>query len=104
MPFVKRDEQGRVIAVSLAPEPGCDEEMAWDSAALAAFRLPAIPASTLDASDQGLVRVLEDLVELLVDKGVILFTELPDSAQQKIMHRHALRSELSAKLDLIGDD
>ena len=48
--------------------------------------------------------MLEDVVELLIDKGVILFTDLPDSAQEKMMRRQKLRSEMAGKLDLIGDD
>ena len=48
--------------------------------------------------------MLEDVVDLLISKGVILFTELPDSAQQKIMNRQQLRTELGAALDLLGDD
>ncbi len=104
MPFVKRDEQGAVIAVSQIQEPGFDEELSTGSPELADF-LQAMDASTpIDATDQGFVRVLEDVVELLIEKGVILFTDLPESAQEKVMLRQQLRSKLGAKLDLIGDD
>jgi hypothetical protein len=48
--------------------------------------------------------VLEDVVELLVSRGVILFTDLPDSAQQKMIYRQRLRSALPGSLDLLGDD
>ena len=44
------------------------------------------------------------MVELLIAKGVILFTELPESAQEKIMKRQHLRSKLGAALDLLADD
>ena len=104
MPYVKRDQQGLIVAVSEGEEPGFSEELASSSPELEAFLQKMTFASSIHATDQDFVRVLEDLVELLVDKGVILFTELPEDAQNKVMHRQQLRSKLGGKLDLIGDD
>ena len=104
MPFVKRDQQGLIVAVSEIQEPGFGEELAVDSLELEAFLHKMMLASSIHATDQDFVRVLEDLVELLIGKGVILFTELPESAQEKVMHRQRLRSRLGSELDLIGDD
>jgi len=50
------------------------------------------------------VRVLEDLIEMLTAKGIILFTELPESAQQKILLRKRLRKDRTNSLDLLGED
>ncbi len=102
MPYIKRDEQGRVVAVSLEPAPGFDEQVNNNAPELSTFI--ALPAASLEDTDQDFIRVLEDVVELLIDKGLILFTELPQSAQDKIMRRQRLRSEMSGRLDLIGDD
>ena len=104
MPFVKRDEQGAVIALSQIQEPGFDEELPTGSPELADFMQAMDASSSIDATDQGFIRVLEDVVELLIEKGVILFTDLPESAQEKVMLRQQLRSKLGSKLDLIGDD
>lgn len=104
MPFVKRDEQGAIIAVSLEQEADYAEELSRESPELASFLGSGDASSGLDATDQDFVRVLEDVVELLINKSVILFTDLPDSAQEKIMRRQRLRSELGDKLDLLGDD
>ena len=104
MPFVKRDEQGSVIAVSRVAAEGFEEELRGDAPELALFLSDQQAASSLDATDQDFVRVLEDVVELLIAKGVILFTDLPDSAQEKIMRRQQLRSVMAGELDLIGDD
>ena len=102
MPYVKRDEQGRVVAISLEASDGFSEELDAGSAELAAFA--AAPTSSLEETDQDFVRVLEDVVQLLIDKGIILFTDLPQSAQDKILRRQQLRSRLGERLDLIGDD
>ena len=105
MPFVKRDEYGMVIAVSEEWGVECNEELAAADAQIAKFmtRVSGEP-SPFEASDQHLVRVLEDVVELLIAKGLILFTELPVDAQQKIILRQKMRSEASSLQDLISND
>ncbi len=105
MVYVKRDSRGAIVAVSQQADGQCQEAVDPGDPAVRAFMAAlAEDQSRLDATDQDFVRVLEDVVELLIAKGLILFTELPDSAQQKIMNRQRLRSELSRALDLIGDD
>jgi len=105
MPFVKRDEYGTVVAVSEERGAECNEELAAADAQITKFmtRVSCEP-SPFEASDQHLVRVLEDVVELLIAKGLILFTELPVDAQQKIILRQKMRSEASSLQDLISND
>lgn len=59
----------------------------------------------LDLSDTNLARVVEDLIELLVDKNLILFTELPSAAQDKLVTRRQARSNLQDNDELmVGQD
>lgn len=51
----------------------------------------------LAKSDAELARVTEDLISLLVKKGTILFTDLPDAVQTKLLDREALRNQLSSQ-------
>jgi hypothetical protein len=105
MPFVKRDEHGVVVAVSRESAAGCTEELATDDPAISEFLMEISNASSsLDASDQHFIRVLEDVVDLLIAKGLVLFTELPADAQQKIMRRQKMRSEVSSLQGLISKD
>jgi len=105
MPFVKRNDRGDIIAVSPTHESGFAEQVEPDDAQLVDFMEGlSVEKPSLDSTDQDFIRVLEDVVELLISKGVILFTELPESAQEKMMHRQRLRSEMSDRLDLIGSD
>ncbi|NQX87327.1 MAG: tryptophan synthase subunit beta like protein [Halioglobus sp.] len=105
MPYVKRDEQGRIITVSETAGPGVSEELPADDPAVAAFFEKVTGhASHLAASDLDLIRVLEDVVELLIDKGTILFTELPNDAQQKILRRQQLRARVGDLQNLISND
>jgi hypothetical protein len=48
----------------------------------------------LAASDLGAVRVLEDLVELLVAKGIVAKADLPAASQAKLDARKTLRAKL----------
>ena len=105
MPFVKRDEHGVVVAVSRESAAGCTEELATDDPAISEFLMEISNASSsLDASAHHFIRVLEDVVDLLIAKGLVLFTELPADAQQKIMRRQKMRSEVSSLQGLISKD
>lgn len=104
MPFVQRDSDHRIVAVSQLPQAGMESVAADDSELLEFLTVLSDEASHLGATDQDFVRVLEDVVELLISRGVILFTDLPASAQQKMLYRQRLRSTLPGSLDLLGDD
>jgi hypothetical protein len=73
--------------------------------------LPQEPAPALDAaeqllsqSDTSIARVLEDLVDVLIGRGVIQFTDLPQAAQDKLMSRQETRAKLKNSLQLLPDD
>lgn len=105
MPFVKRDESGMVIAVSQVPAAGFIEELPKDHPAIADFFTDVGDGlSSLADTDRDLIRVLEDLVDVLIGKGLILFTDLPAQAQQKILRRQQMRVEMGDSLNLISDD
>lgn len=110
--YVKRDENGEVIAVGRHPEPGMTEMVAADEDAVSQLlglsdaEGPEAAVLALERSDAELVRVVEDLTNLMIDKGMIQFTELPMAAQRKLLNRRQLRRDRKA-LDLVskrGDD
>lgn len=104
MPFVQRDASGQIVAVSQVPGDGMDVIAADDPELQGFLGQLGEEAPQISATDQDFVRVLEDVVELLIGRGVILFTDLPESAQQKMLHRQRLRSNLPGSLNLLGDD
>lgn len=57
----------------------------------------------LNNSDIELIRVLDDLIELLINKKVIKFTDLPNEAQQKLLMRQTLRKKTN-HLNLLDDE
>ncbi|HLT98178.1 MAG TPA: hypothetical protein VKZ70_00375 [Burkholderiaceae bacterium] len=50
------------------------------------------------------IRVLEDLINVLVDKGVINLTDLPPEALDKLSRRKRVRRRLKDALNLLQDD
>lgn len=101
MPYVKRDEQGRIILVNLEPGDGLLEVPAGSPELSEFMHRVGIEQSTLQQSDMRLVRVLEDLIDLLIARDVIRFTDLPLPAQEKLMERRSMRQSLGA-LNLLG--
>jgi hypothetical protein len=64
-------------------------------------------SSSVDAlsqSDASIARVLEDLIDVLINRGVIQFTDLPEAAQNKLMTRRQTRAKLSNSLHLLPED
>lgn len=106
--FVKRDPAGRILAVSLEREPGIEETIAADSPELSLFfgagrQEETAHLQALRESDIALARVLEDLIDVLIDKNLIQFTDLPPMAQHKLLARQSLRRQ-QHRLDLLVDE
>lgn len=109
MPFVKRGSTGDIIGLSYEKAEGFEELLDHNDPALLNFVVGlkdehSPEQATLTQSDLDFVRVVEDLVEVLVAKNYILFTDLPDKAQEKMQRRQALRGKMSTHLDLLGDE
>lgn len=60
--------------------------------------------NALSQTDTSLVRVLEDLIDVLITRGVIQFTDLPEAAQAKLLERRETRASLSNRLQLLPMD
>ena len=54
-------------------------------------------------SDLALARVIEDLIEVLIDKKLIMFTDFPAGAQRKLLDRRGLRKEFDYMETLFAD-
>ncbi|WP_137820528.1 tryptophan synthase subunit beta [Pseudomonas sp. 2FG] len=107
MVYVQRDEKGRVLRVESEPfeamthkVPASDPEMqSW----LASHALHTHLMS-LQHSDLELVRVIEDLVSVLVSRGLIRYTDLPEAARNKLSNRVEARAQLGDLGSLVEDD
>ncbi len=94
MPYVLRNPQGQIDSVHRQPVPG--SQRLPDQHAELRELIGDVPHDTpRDAAfadlDAGLIRVLEDLVDVLVARNVIRITDLPVGAQQKLFARKNFR-------------
>ena len=55
-------------------------------------------------ADAEFVRVIEDLIDVLITKNLIMHTDLPEAAQKKLMFRKGLRNRIHGALDLLDSD
>lgn len=110
MPYVIRDDDGNVVALSEVPLEEPPEEVEPDHPEVLDFvgRVVALREEGVGdpflVADLDFVRVAEDLIELLIKKGVIALAELPPEAQEKLMGRRALRHSLGGTGGLVDDE
>ncbi len=64
---------------------------------------PEAAGHDMQMLDTDFVRVLEDLIDVLIENGTIRLTDLPIEAQQKLTQRKQARRRLRDTLDLMGD-
>lgn len=107
MLYVERAEDGKIIALHSSPEPNADEQKSVIDDEILEFLHTTVSADSrkllLSLSDMGIIRLLEDLIDLLIQKNVIFFTELPPQAQQRITDRKRIREKMSSQ-ELMVDD
>ncbi len=105
--YVQRDAQGQLVRVEAAAYaeatgtlPADDHEVqAW-------FANEAVEHSLnqLRHSDIEMIRVLDDLIQVLAVKGILRITDLPPAAQAKLMDRTQARVALGGLSQLINDE
>ena len=102
--YIKRDSQQNIIAISQLPQGDMTECTAENAPELLEFiqKLKSPQQQRLEDSDSAMARVLEDVVQLLVEQGTIRFTDLPVAAQAKLLTRIELRG-LKNSVNLLDD-
>ena len=106
MLYATRNSDGKVISVSDAPSNSAEAIDINHPDVRDFFSMhnkDFTPDSFLDESDIGIARILDDLVNLLVKKNIIMFTELPSEAQKKLLSRRVVRSLLNNDSETKGE-
>lgn len=107
MPYVMRNATGHIIAV-LSEEVEGSEMVGSHDPGLQAFLQTDSPEQRaqreLMESDLGLIRVIEDLINVLIERGAIMFTDFPEPVQRKLLARSGLRKEFSYVDDLFNPE
>jgi len=104
MLFIKRNKNGQITAISCAENaPQGWETCPDDDPVVLTFLAALNSENVLASTDLGLVRVVEDLIDLLIDRDALRFTDLPVPAQEKLLERRSLRASMNS-LNLLGDE
>lgn len=107
MVYVQRDAQGRLLRVEHTPFDGMSEQLAVESEELQNWlRVKEEVKARLDSlysSDLELIRVLEDVVIVLVERGVIQYTDLPEAARSKLDQRAIDRADMEGLNSMLKD-
>ena len=110
MPFVTRDQSGRINGVSDRAEAGLSEEIRAGDPELSQFLAdqglssPKAIREKLAESDLQMIRLVDDLIDVLMDKGVIKFTDLPRAAGEKYLQRQVARKRLQVSNFIVDEN
>ena len=108
MPYVSRDEDGNIVGIFRSPVNGASEELAAEDPEIIQFLADAGSSEQLKwelfVSDLLMGRLVEDLIDVLIDKNVMTITDLPGGAQRKLMRRRHLREKMQAADSLFNDE
>ncbi|MCX5511427.1 hypothetical protein OH705_26550 [Pseudomonas sp. BJa3] len=105
--YVQRDADGRLLRVEAAGFDGFTDMVPADSAEIQEWFADDVVENSLrqlKQSDLDMIRVLEDLIEVLTAKGVFSITDLPPGAQAKLLNRSTARKALGSLNNLIEED
>lgn len=108
MPYVERDEKGKIVAVYSTPRENATEEVTATHPAIVEFMFGRDAVTDEEASNSGyfqdlyelrlsdlaLIRVLEDVIYLLLEKNILHITEFPVQAIRRLQQRERIRKKL----------
>lgn len=103
MPYVKRNAEGKIISISMVASEE-HAEIVDPNADELKLTLALLSSGNLDAmaSDLAMVRVIEDLIDILLAKSLISINDLPQSVQLKLLARKNSRQQGS--FNVISND
>ena len=93
MLYVSRDSAGQIDELHPMPVGKAQEALPADNAEVLQFIHDRWRQNELDQLDREFVRVIEDMIELLMSKDLIMFTDLPSKVQEKLLRRKEIREK-----------
>ena len=102
MPYVRRNAEGAIVALLAEAEPDAAEFVPSGDAEVLAFLGIGADAAAFGTLDADFIRVTEDLIYTLIEKGLLQFTDLPPDAQRKLQARDTFRNrQIEGALDIL---
>ncbi len=106
MIYLERDTEGKIIALRREYTPGMECKQFVDNEILEFLghqKTDDAVLQMLAATDVGIMRILEDLINLLISKNIIMSTELPEEAQNKLQQRQQIRRKIGRETLIVDD-
>ena len=95
MMYVERSADGKIVALHQSATSVAQEQKSlMDPEVQEFFSATASWKQLIADTDLGTIRILEDLIDVLISKKIIQFTELPVQAQQRIWERRRIREKI----------
>ncbi|PLA75334.1 hypothetical protein CYQ88_01845 [Hydrogenovibrio sp. SC-1] len=107
MVYIKRNAQNEIIDMQFSPKSGYEYCSLYDpdiKSFIEESQNEELIKKILKTMDIEMVRVIEDLVDILVDRRLILFTDLPEPVQNKLLFKRSIRENLAPESSMIDDD
>ena len=106
--YAERDQDGKIVAIRNTPgediesvDPVSEQELL--DFLTAGGQVDAYE-SLLRLTDTRVIRVLDDLIEVLISKNVIMLTDLPEEARDKLGARRETRRKMQDGIKFTVDD
>lgn len=106
MVFVKRDAKNAVCAIYAKDEEGRLEYLDNDDAEVISFltKCSLEKQYSFLKSDLDLIRVIEDLIQILMEKNLISITDFPLPVIEKLIDRQKIRKQFENVSQLFDED
>lgn len=96
MPYIRRHPSGEIESVHRSPQLGATEYLDAASPEVQKFLSRDEAPDAFAQLDGDFVRVLEDLIDMLLERGIVRITDFPPSAQAKIFARKEHRERMAS--------
>jgi len=97
MPYIQRNQNGQVVSLHQSSDDPTAEFLAPHHPDVLAFLYGEKRDAELLTMDLEFIRVIEDLIDLLVSRNLIYFTDLPVTVQSKLNSRQLARKSKSVQ-------
>ncbi len=96
MIYIERNASGEIDNIEFTPADH-REEISLHDPQLTEFikhsaDSDALVESVLNRLDLDMVRVIEDLIDIMIDRNLMIFTDLPEPVQNKLLFKRRMRN------------
>lgn len=96
MIYIERNAQGEICNLEFTPSAN-REEICLTSEELVNYirnsdEREGLTRRVLDQLDLDMVRVIEDLIDIMIDRNLMRFTDLPGPVQNKLLFKRKIRN------------